>query len=242
MASPLPTGNGSPCSIAKKKKILVQKGRRRKDIVEHGAARLAASLGRPGLPRRRLVGRRVPHHRRRQRVADAAQQDVLRGLGQRPEHQHRRQAHVPVPQRRVQHRGGAEQGAVRRVQPAQRHQPVPEGAHHHRAHQTRPALLLLRRRRALRARPEGRHRRLRRRLAAARRAQPRRARGRLAPPGRPLPPGRIADGDVIIGRNAWFKLLVKVTCNALIFYSDKRNLNKIYVIFKNFLNKMNNQM
>ena len=118
-------------------------------------------------------------------------------------------ASVPVPERGAQHRGGADAGAVRRVQHAQHHQPVPERADHHRAHGARPALLLLRRRRALRGRAEARHQRAPRRAAAAghgggrrRRGQLRRLRPALGPRGRgarrrlPVPGVRVANGSV----------------------------------------------
>jgi hypothetical protein len=90
-------------------------------------------------------------------------------------------ASVPVPERGAQHRGGADAGAVRRVQHAQHHQPVPVRAHHHRAHRPRRALLLLRRRRALRGRPEARHQRAPRPAAAA--GHGRRLLQRRPPPG-----------------------------------------------------------
>lgn len=93
---------------------------------------------------------------------------------------------VPVPERGVQHRGGADQGAVRRVQHEEHHKPVAERADHHRAHPARAALLLLRRRQALRGRREGGHQRLRLRAHAARlrRRRRRRRRGRQRQLGR----------------------------------------------------------
>ncbi|OEL13929.1 hypothetical protein BAE44_0025051, partial [Dichanthelium oligosanthes] len=112
-------------------------------------ARPAAPLRHRSLPRRRLKRRGVPHRRRRQRVADAPQQDVLRRLGAHQANQHRRQTNVPVSERGAQHRGGADEGVVRRVQHAQHHQPVSARADYHRAHRAGAALLLLRRRRAL---------------------------------------------------------------------------------------------
>jgi hypothetical protein len=105
---------------------------------------------------------------------------------------------VLVPERGAQHRGGADAGAVRRVQHAEHHQQVPERADHHRAHPAGAALLLLRRRRALRGRAEARHQRPPRRSAAARHAQLRGGGHRpalpLRGPRRCLPSGRSANG------------------------------------------------